>query len=74
MNQTSILRDTALIGTTLVAFLCVLGVLIASVLDEPPVAFLTDLFTDPIWLFTVALSLYFTVSGYRRAKSKLLER
>ena len=71
MDQNSVLRDTALLGSSLVVLLCILGVFIALVLGESPVAFLTDLFTDPIWLFTVALSLYFIISGYRRAKAKL---
>jgi hypothetical protein len=70
MNRRSALRDTVLIGCCYLAFLAVVGILIASVVGESPVAFLTDLFTDPLWLFTIAIGLYFSVTGYRRAKSK----
>lgn len=70
MNQRSALRETAIIGCWFVAFLVVVGVLIASAIGEPPVAFLTNLFTDPLWLFTIAIGLYFSVTAYRRVKSK----
>jgi hypothetical protein len=70
MNRRSILHDTALIGCCFLAFLAVVGVLIASAIGEPPVAFLIDLFTDPLWLFTIAIGLYFSITGYRRATAK----
>lgn len=70
MNQNSVFRDTALLGCIFIAFLGILGALIALIIGESPVTFLTDLFTDPVWLFTVVIGLYFTVSGYRRAKAK----
>jgi len=70
MNRRSVLQDTALIGCCFVAVLAIIGVLIASVIGEPPVAYLTDLFTDPLWLFTIAIGLYSCVTGYRRAKAK----
>ncbi len=70
MNRRSALHDTALIGCCFIAVLAIIGVLIASVIGEPPVAYLTDLFTDPLWLFTIAIGLYFSVTGYRRAKAK----
>jgi len=70
VSRPSVLRDTVFVGCFFIAFLAVVGVLIASVLGEPPVVFLTDLFTDPLWLFTIAIGLYFSVTGYRRAKSK----
>lgn len=37
------------------AFLAVVGALIASAIGEPSIAFLIDLFTDPLWLFTIAI-------------------
>jgi hypothetical protein len=70
MNRRSVLQDTALIGCCLVAVLAIIGVLIASVIGEPPVAYLTDLFTDPSFLFPAAIGLYFSVTAYRRAKAK----
>lgn len=70
MNRRSILHDTVLIGCLFLALLALVGVLIVSVLSDPPVAFLTALFTDPLWLFTVAIALYFTDRGYRRVTSK----
>jgi hypothetical protein len=69
MNQRSVLRDTAFMGCIFIAFLAILGVLIAMVLSEPPVTFLIDLFTDPFWLFVVAIGLFFVVTAYRRAKA-----
>jgi hypothetical protein len=65
----STLQDTALVGCCFLAVLVVVGIFIASAIGEPPVAFLTDLFTDPLWLFTIAIGLYFSVTGYRRAKA-----
>ncbi|WP_340102231.1 hypothetical protein [Salinibaculum salinum] len=68
MNQRSVLRDTVFMGCIFIAFLAILGVLIAMVLSEPPVTFLIDLLTDPFWLFVVAIGLFFVVTAYRRAK------
>jgi len=69
MSRRSVLRDTALMGCIFIAVLAIIGVLIASILSEPPVTFLIDLFTDPLWLFTVAIGLYFVVTAYRQAKA-----
>lgn len=69
MSRRSVLRDTALIGCIFIAFLAVIGVLIASILSKNPVLFLIDLFTDPVWLFAVAIGLYSVVTAYRRAKT-----
>ena len=68
MSRRSVLRDTAFIGCIFIAFLAIIGILIASILSEPPVTFLVDLFTDPAWLFMVAIGLYFVVTAYRRTK------
>lgn len=70
MSRHSVLRDTIFVGCLFIAFLAVVGVLVASILGESSVVFLTDLFTDPLWLFTITIGLYFSVTGYRRAKSK----
>jgi len=70
MSRRSALRDTVLIGCCYLAFLAVVGVLIALAVGESPGVFLTDLFTDPLWLFTIAIGLYFPVTGYRQATAK----
>jgi len=49
MNRRSALHDTVLIGCCFLAFLIVVGIFIALAMGEPPAAFLTDLFTDPLW-------------------------
>jgi hypothetical protein len=70
MNRRSALQDTVLIGCCFLAFLAVVGGLIASAIGEPPVASLTNLFTSPLWLFKVAIALYFLVTGYRQVTAK----
>ena len=70
MSRRSVLRDTVLIGCIFIAVLAIMGVIIAMDRSEPPVTFLTDLFTDPLWLVTVAIGLYASVTAYRRAKAK----
>lgn len=68
MEQQSLIRDTMVVGVMYLVILVVFGLLIASIQGQSLSSFFLELFTDPFWLFVVAIGLYFGVTGYRKAK------
>lgn len=74
MVSYSSIRDALLIGSLYLAVLVVIAVLIAIIQDQSPVPFTIELFTNPFWLFTVLITSFFVVSGFRKAKQKQAEK